>query len=549
MIRNQTPLNNNETLSCGKVSTFATAFLLYQTLELSAMTNLFSPWRKWLLLTTGFFSISFLFSCSETPNSPVGADIPGSSDNPDDSDKSEDSESPDIHMAMPNILIIITDQQSYNTISAHASLFPGSVYATTPNIDRLVRSGVSFTRAYCANPVSVPSRFSLFTGVYGARFGVRENKCSEADETAIRKIQQTHSLGTVFRNAGYETLYGGKVHLPFAAVKGGSKFAAPVTYGFDNYYTADERKGLAAATANLIREKGEALTEVSGDAPVKPFLMVASFLNPHDICVESSANLSPEVPDDAKDPEKAATIRMMRERLSAINPVEFYEKHAPQLPFNKEKPKDYPATGCSKKRFLDYPDDYWRRYRWIYGQLVSLVDSHIGEVLDALDAQPDLKKNTLIVFTSDHGEMQGAHNTVTKSMPFDECQRVPFIFAGWGITGERIDNTPVCNGVDLLPTLCELSDIDLPEGLDGISLAPIIKGRDKVKTTATRKYLYSESETFISVLHNEYKLSYFDLDGQHSLLVDLSKDRGETQNIASFNKEMVDKLKQVIEER
>lgn len=534
-------------MSCGKVIIFAAAFLLCNLR--TVMMNSYYPWQRCFLLTTGFISISFLFSCSESPGVSVEPETPDNSGKLDESDKPDDTDNSDSPTTRPNILLIMTDQQSYNTISAHTSQFPGSVYTATPNIDRLVRSGISFTHAYCANPVSVPSRFSLFTGVYGSRFGVRDNKCPEADEVAIRKIQQTHALGFLFRNAGYETLYGGKVHLPFAATEGGSKFAAPAAYGFDNYYTVNEREGLAIAASNLIREKGEALSAASTDIPVKPFLMVVSFLNPHDICVESSTNLSPEVADDEKDPEKVATIRMMRERLAAINQAEFYEKYAPQLPFNKEKPKDYPATKCLKKRFLDYPDDYWRQYRWIYGQLVSLVDSHIGEVLDALDAQPELKKNTLIIFTSDHGEMQGAHNTVTKGMPFDECQRVPFIFAGGGIAGERIDNTPVCNGVDLLPTLCELSGIDLPEGLDGISLAPIVKGGDEAETVGTREYLYSESETFISVLYKEYKLSYFDLDGQHSLLVDLLKDKGETQNIASSNKAIVDKLKQAIEKR
>lgn len=73
----------------------------------------------------------------------------------------------------PNIILIMTDQQSYNAISAHADMYGGS-YFSTPNIDRLAKEGISFTRTYCANPVSVPSRFALFTGMFGGQYGIRE---------------------------------------------------------------------------------------------------------------------------------------------------------------------------------------------------------------------------------------------------------------------------------------------------------------------------------------------------------------------------------------
>ncbi len=492
---------------------------------------------KLLFLTGALAALPGSFSCSETAVV-VDPVIP------------EEPEPPVSPSMRPNILLIVTDQQSFNTISAHATQFPGSVYSSTPNIDRLVRSGVSFTRAYCANPVSVPSRFSLFSGEYGGQYGVRENQSPEADETAIRRIQQEQALGVVFRKAGYQTFYGGKVHLPFAASSGGSKFAAPVAYGFDNYFTDNEREGLGLAVAGLINEQAAAWTLArNSKAAPKPFLMVASFLNPHDICLESSTNLSPEVADDPKDPEKVATIRMMRERLAAIDPEVFLRDHAPALPLNDAKPQDYPDTKCSRKRFLNYPDTYWRQYRWIYGQLVSLVDSHIGKVLDALDAHPVLKENTLIVFTSDHGEMQGAHGAVTKSLPFEECQRVPFIFAGWNLPANTLVDRLVCNGVDLLPTLCDIAGIKVPEGVDGVSLASLVKGEEPSKAILEREYLYFESETFVAVRQADYKLTHFDLDGKYSFLVDLAKDGGEMKNVAPEQPAVVSKLQQYLSTR
>lgn len=443
----------------------------------------------------------------------------------------------------PNILLIMTDQQSFNTISALSGAYPGTVYSNTPNIDRLVRSGVSFTQAYCANPVSVPSRFTLFTGMYGGQFGVRKNS-DNPSEGPIRELQAEKAMGTVFRNAGYETVYGGKVHLPYSNKKAGasSKFAAPDGYGFDAYLTDNEREGLASATAEFLNGR-------TGKNSEKPFIMVASFLNPHDICVEYSANVSDEVPVDPKKPEKSETIQSIRERMSGYGRDEFLGSIAPALPDNMGKTEGYPDTKCSKKRFMNYPSDYWRQYRWVYGELVSLVDSHIGVILDALDANPELKENTLVVFTSDHGEMQGAHGTGTKSLPFDECQRVPFIFAGYGVDRSFRSDMPVCNGVDLIPTLCEMCGVPVPEGMDGLSLASVIKDGQASGNLSERKYIYSESETFRSVYDGTYKLTHFDLDGGHDLLVNLTDDSGEMKNIASDNASKVEELKNIIFKR
>lgn len=492
-------------------------------------------YRQFRLVASSAFVLIAQTACSdraEMSGSPAIPDVP------------EQPDVPESVNTLPNVVLILTDQQSYNTISAYASQFPGAVYASTPNIDRLANNGISFTRAYCANPVSVPSRFSLFTGVYGARYGVRRNS-DEPAEAPIRKVQQAHALGKLFREAGYETLYGGKVHLPYSGEKAGasSKFHAPDAYGFDTYYTKDEREGLASCAVKIINDKARRLGMSEGEDTYRPFFLVASFLNPHDICVESQVNVSPDVPEDPKEPEKSATIREIRQRMASFGREEFFAHIAPQLPDNKQKTVGYPNTKCSKKRFLDYPDNYWRQYRWVYGQLVLLVDGHIGKILDALDAHPKLKENTLVVFTSDHGEMQGAHGAVTKSLPFEECQRVPFIFAGRGVGRARYSDTPVCNGVDLLPTLCELAGIEIPDKLDGISLASVVKGEGPSAELASRRYVYSESETFVSAWNEGYKLSYFDLDGEHSLLVNLETDAGEMKNVAADEPSVVDEMK------
>lgn len=432
----------------------------------------------------------------------------------------------------PNIILITTDQQSYNTISALARLNRESSFFSTPNIDRIVKNGTAFNLTYCSNPVSVPSRFSLYTGLYGGQFSIRENLCRGAKAEEVRPVLAENGMGHIFASAGYETVYAGKVHLPYAGLNSDSKFAAPESYGFQQYLTKDERAGLGKESAEFIRSRK------LGD---KPFLYVANFLNPHDICLEGSTNVSEEIKGSEKKPEIVATVKMMRERAASIPEEEFYGKIAPQLPYNFEVTDGYPDTKCSKKRFLDLPEKYWRKYRWTYAELVKLVDEHIGDVLDALDANPEIKKNTIVVFTSDHGEMQGAHRSMTKSLPFEECQRVPFVFAGKGIPeGKVINDVAVNNGVDLLPTICELAGIDCPE-VDGVSLAKCLKKGDKPK----RDHIYIESETFVTVIKDGFKYTYFDGDGDREMLINLEEDYGEMKNVASVYPAKMAELKKI----
>lgn len=416
----------------------------------------------------------------------------------------------------PNIILIMTDQQSFNTISAYRQLYDGG-YSQTPNIDRLVKDGVSFTQTYCSNPVSVPSRFSLFTGKYGGAYGIRENRCRGVEESTVRPMLETNGMGNVFTKGGYETVYGGKVHLPFSGRTGNSKFAAPAGYGFQTYLTKDEREELSRVTADFIAHR---------KSTDKPLLLVSSFLNPHDICLESSTNLSTVIKGDKAD--KIKTVQMLRERAATYDSLLFYREIVPDLPFNFAQTVGYPDTKLTRKRFLDFPDWYWKKYRWTYAELVSIVDAHIGRILDALDANPELKKNTIVVFTSDHGEMQAAHHSVTKSLPYEECQRVPLIFSGKGIPLYKFDDSLVCNGIDLMPTLCDLAGIEKPAELDGVSLIDRIKGKD---IPLYRQSVFVESEWFVSQIMGHYKYTLFDKDGDHEVLIDLLNDPGEMKNV------------------
>ncbi|MCX6326537.1 MAG: sulfatase-like hydrolase/transferase [Bacteroidia bacterium] len=107
----------------------------------------------------------------------------------------------------PNVLFIMTDQQSYNMMSCM-----GNKWLSTPNMDKIANMGYRFEKTYCANPVSMTSRFSLLTGHYASEVGVKANT-SAYDSSKVKQIVSVDGLGIIFRKAGYETLYSGKTHL------------------------------------------------------------------------------------------------------------------------------------------------------------------------------------------------------------------------------------------------------------------------------------------------------------------------------------------------
>ncbi len=413
----------------------------------------------------------------------------------------------------PNIIFIITDQQSVNTISALKDVTRENDFET-PNMDRMVKQGYTFTNSYCANPVSAPSRFVIFTGKYGTPYGVRSNGSKTVNEERIRPMLKNNAMGNVFKEAGYETAYSGKIHLPCSAESGVAMYEEPVAYGFDKYLSDDERGITADLTSDFIKSKTKS---------DKPFLLVASYINPHDICMENRRKTDgyPKYNNEKLAP-RIGMIKGLRAELEAMDYGEFMAKHAPELPYNLENMEGYPRG--SKK----YTDEYWREYRWLYKELMLKVDAHIGKMLDALDANPEVKKNTIVIFTSDHGEMQGAHRQIAKQVPFDECQKVPLIVIGGGAKANKIDTKTMACGIDIIPTMCELAGIKSKGDFEGVSLAQIVKGKSK---SLDRERIFTEGATFLNIMDGDLKYTNYDLAKGEEILVNLKSDPGEMKNL------------------
>lgn len=412
----------------------------------------------------------------------------------------------------PNILFIMTDQQHAGMMSC-----AGNNWLDTPNLDRLAAKSVRFTKAYVTNPVCSPSRFSLLTGLYPSTIGMRFNG-STIDRVKAKEIMGG-SMSFAFRNAGYKTLYGGKVHLPAGDA---------LAYGFDQVLSADERDELAQRSAEfLLQRKSDA-----------PFFYFVSFINPHDICYEAIRQHQPE--------SKAAkaTPRQLKDAIAipdSLSEDKFFARYCPSLPANFEPTRDEPKAIEGLRAYHpftlyareNWTEREWRLHRWAYHRLTEDVDKQIGIVLDALERSA-FKNNTIVIFTSDHGEMNGSHRLEHKTVFYEESSNIPLMVSFKGIKkpGRTIDDHLISNGLDIYPTLCELAGLETPKDLPGISFASLLAGKTKAYTP--RKYLIMENEIGFMVRDSRYKYALY--DNGDEMLIDLKSDPGEMVNVASHTR-------------
>ena len=404
----------------------------------------------------------------------------------------------------PNILFIMTDQQFADIMSCRM----GSKYINTPAMDSLAKDGILFTNAYSPNPLCIPARNSIFTGRYPHETGCQNNSRGKLDPVEFP------NMGTYFKDAGYDTGYVGKWH---------------------KWYETEDKKSHGFDMTAVIHSNGHddeipapAIDFMQKDR-ANPFLLVVSLSNPHDVCQLSrhqelpSGPIPPLPPIDQRPPQKknmdpptneSDTMRLMRKSY-----------HNTKL---------FPVG--------DYDEDKWRRLSWGYYRLVEKVDALIGKVLEGLKRSGQ-EENTLIVFTSDHGDCHGAHRFNQKTVFYEESARIPFILSYKNVIKHGTSDVLVNTGVDILPTLLDFSKIDQPKRLPGRSLKTIALGKVPGQW---RDYIVVEN--FMTqggpvngkipqvkgrmVRSNSYKYCLYNLGKQREELFDMKKDRLETENLA-----------------
>jgi choline-sulfatase len=414
----------------------------------------------------------------------------------------------------PNILFICTDQQHAGMLSG-----AGNGDVRTPALDRLAARGVRFEQTYCTNPVCVPSRFSLFTGRMPSVIGMRGNSAKEAaaPSAAIREA----GPGVQLRRAGYRCVYGGKQHLPKTNAE---------QLGFD-VLTEDERDGLAEQCAAFL-----------ADPPAEPFFLVASFINPHDICYMGIRDFAEADFESAllrKGTDELAALDEALRRPAGVDEATFFARHAPPLPPNFEPPDDEPEAirwlieqrAFRRRCRAEWSDQRWREHRWAYARLTERVDRQIGRVLDALEANPALAERTVVIFTSDHGDLDAAHRLEHKTCFYEEAARVPLIVAQPGRTpAGRVDREHmISNGLDLAPTLGDYAGVDPPADLPGHSFRPLAEGREPGHHRAAAPI---ENQIGHAVVTPTHKYMLYDFGSSAEQLFDRVRDPHETRNAA-----------------
>ena len=411
----------------------------------------------------------------------------------------------------PNILVILTDQQTQKAVSAY-----GNPYLHTPHLDALAQGGLSFERSYCTSPVCSPARSSLFSGRMPHETGV------EVTGPAIRS--GLPSMGDHFRQEGYQPFYTGKLHLGPDFRQGTQTVGDRQGFEFlgDEYPQGIPRQ-LGSDTDSIWTDQAVEFLHQRRRRqrePDRPFLLVASLHNPHDICYWV----------------------MGRRELVHIAP----HHDLPPLPPNFHPMADEPefielcrqrtAYGDEIRWTTDWDETEWRRYLYAYYRLTERVDQQIGRLLGALE-ENDLAKETLVLLTSDHGEGVAAHKWVTKLMLWEEVVTVPFIIRWPGMIPEnQVDRSHLVSGLDLLPTLCDYANIAIPKGVRGHSVRPLVEnpalpGRASV-VTELQAFKSDEEMKGRMIRTARYKYIVFSHGQRPELLFDLETDPVETENLA-----------------
>ena len=392
----------------------------------------------------------------------------------------------------PNVLFLMADQMRADALGCY-----GNTVVQTPNLDALAAHGVRFERMFGAYPVCAPNRASIVTGRYPSVHRLRAN--------GMRLLHSEVTLMQVLREHGYATYGTGKMHFGpqwhFPADGGPIIDPDPATaispqpgddeypwYGFERVaLTEDHRMGpygeyLAAHGYNVWDELHSAsypqsatersafpkehhqttwitdraidmLDDHPGD---RPFFLWVSYVHPHH-------PFNPPAPYDTMYRPQDMPLPIWDEGEVAGWPEAYRRKHC-------ALGGEHEAVGLD-----GFTDDDWRRVKAYYYGMVSQIDTNVGRLMDTLRRQGQLE-NTVIAFTTDHGENLGDHHLLFKGTTYDCVTRVPFVVSWPGCESPGEVRSPLCSSIDIMPTVLDLTGVPYPEPspMQGRSLLPAI---------------------------------------------------------------------------
>ena len=436
----------------------------------------------------------------------------------------------------PNILWICTDQQRYDTIGAL-----GNPHVDTPNIDRLIAEGFALTHAYCQSPICTPSRASFLTGQYASAVHVTGNGNSHFPDTPPLVTK-------MLSDAGYDCGLIGKLHLSSAYRRIEKRVDDGYRYWQYSHAPRDDWE-TGHDYADWVRSKGEVLGEL-----IKSPDGVPAELHQTTWCAEKTIEFMREQRDgpwltcvNIYDPHPPFNPpKAYRDRFDpqAVNGPLFRESDLAQQA--KLEAIDFQSKGRHPDAIEPHsPGKNPRAERGrdartliaAYYAMIALIDDQIGRVIAALE-DTGQRDNTLVIFTSDHGEMLGDHGLLKKGCRFYEgLVRVPLIFSwpGHVQSGQRSDALVELR--DIAPLLLELAGRAVPDRMQPRSLLPMLSGAcpaDEHREFVRCEYydaLDQADGTYATMYRNrQYKLVVYHGHGLGELY-DLVADPGEFDNL------------------
>jgi len=447
-------------------------------------------------------------------------------------------------MKKPNILFVLTDDQRFDTIGAQ-----GHPEIRTPNMDRLVAMGTSFTQAHIpggtCGAICCPSRAMLHTG----------KTLFHLDGVGERIPLDHTTMGQHFREAGYATFGTGKWHngkesFNRSFEEGEHIFFGGMTdhwnvpcfhYDPSGDYDHSLNRSVDAWKTNEIVQipgdhipAGEHSSDLLADATAdwirkregdQPWFAYLSFLAPHD-----PRTMPPEY-------------------------LEMYPAEEVELPpnFMGGHPYDTGALHIRDEKLEAFPrtPDAVRRHIAEYRAMITHLDDCLGRVLSVLEEKGELEQ-TLIVFTGDNGLAVGQHGLMGKQNHYEHSIRVPLIMAGPGIQSGATTEVPVYL-LDIFPSLCEHLDTEIPASVEGRSFAPALKGGD---ASTRERMFFAYERTLRSVKKGAYKLTRAEVENRASIvrLYDVKSDPWELHDLSqepeyqSLRNELKQDLRELAEE-
>ncbi len=436
----------------------------------------------------------------------------------------------------PNVVFIITDQQRFDTIAAL-----GYSHAKTPNLDRLVKEGTAFTRTYVTAPSCAPSRASLFTGLYPHTTGVLRN-----DDP------WNHSWVEQLAEAGYRCVNVGKMHTyPYETsvgfherhvVENKDRSNPKLPFFLDQWDKAFMARGLIKpdrrtkyrAMPDYEDRLGAFVWEAPEDLHAdnfvggfavhwldtypgdEPFFLQIGFPGPHPPYDPTPRHL--DAYEGERMPEPAMTETDIESQPHAL----------------KELRQDHLDIDHDGVVHLEHPtDEQTQRQRRHYMANVSMIDEQVGHVIDALEKRGVLEE-TIIIFTSDHGDCLNDHGHSQKWTMYEPSVRVPAIVWGPTVAPGQVLNGLVAH-MDLGPTVLELAGLEPPAWMEAESLAPALRGeawrgREAVFSEHARDVILFGTELMTMVRDDQFKLVEF-IDDDYGQLFDLHADPSEEVNL------------------